>query len=370
MFSEVSSDKLKSEDHNLPMRHLKGLDLCLALQVTRGRISQAEASGSIPPLPRDAKSGKVLGLPLDQLTKYQQALGVRPGRLAAQPAATIAFGTTGLNSGATTAALFTGAAFACRGMKVLLIDLDPSGALTTRLGFYKDYLTDPRNLLPHIKGQHTDHSILSMVRPTPCPRLSFIPSSYSLRITYSSPLPRPPLLTQSLKPSFEHFTRALRTTKDKHDIVIIDAGPLDNLSAIAGSAIADALVLPVNNAHYGADAIAAALTTFPLIRQLPKTFSFTTNNPGSGVSTIGQDRGTPPLHPDPKISDLPVSIPCRPELHAYLARVNRTPFDINTWDVSVPRREVIEMREDYQTLTDELFKNVVRAKWLGTNHPY
>jgi chromosome partitioning protein len=139
--------------------------------------------------------------------------------------------------GKTTLTINLGAALADRGLKVLLIDLDPQGHLTEGVGMHEQYLSDAPSLYDSLVGSKRKVRLLDLVRIHAEEPYSVIPASYQLM-----------LVEQALymTRNREHrLTGLLADLDGQFDWVLIDCPPaLGNLTDNALNA-ARQVVVPI-----------------------------------------------------------------------------------------------------------------------------
>jgi chromosome partitioning protein len=139
--------------------------------------------------------------------------------------------------GKTTLTINLGAALADRGLRVLLIDLDPQGHLTEGVGLHEQYLSEEPSLYDSLVDAKRKVRLTDLIRPHAKEPYSVIPASYQLM-----------LVEQALymTRNREHKLKGLLTELDgQFDWVLIDCPPaLGNLTDNALNA-ARQLVVPI-----------------------------------------------------------------------------------------------------------------------------
>jgi chromosome partitioning protein len=125
--------------------------------------------------------------------------------------------------GKTTLTINLGAALADRGLKVLLVDLDPQGHLTEGVGMGEQYLRDGASLYDCLVDTKNKVHLADLIRPHAQEKYAVVPANYQLM-----------LVEQALymARNREHKLRALLGELDgQYDWVLIDCPPaLGNLT--------------------------------------------------------------------------------------------------------------------------------------------
>ena len=156
--------------------------------------------------------------------------------------------------GKTTSTINLGAALAEYGRRVLLVDLDPQGALSAGLG------------VPHYELEYTVHNLLVEPRvsidqvliTTRVPGLDLVPSNIDLsaaEIQLVNEVGR----EQSL-------ARALYPVLDRYDYVLIDCQPSLGLLTVNGLACADGVIIPTECEFFSLRGLALLTDTVDKVR--------------------------------------------------------------------------------------------------------
>ena len=151
--------------------------------------------------------------------------------------------------GKTTSTINLGASLAEYGRRVLLVDLDPQGALSAGLG------------VPHYELDNTVHNLLveprvsidDVLLTTRVPGLDLVPSNIDLsaaEIQLVNEVGR----EQSL-------ARALYPVLDRYDYVLIDCQPSLGLLTVNGLACADGVVIPTECEYFSLRGLALLTDT-------------------------------------------------------------------------------------------------------------
>jgi chromosome partitioning protein len=156
--------------------------------------------------------------------------------------------------GKTTSTINLGASLAEYGRRVLLVDLDPQGALSAGLG------------VPHYELDHTVHNLLvdprvsidEVLIKTRVKGLDLVPSNIDLsaaEIQLVNEVGR----EQSL-------ARALHPVLDRYDYVLIDCQPSLGLLTVNGLACADGVIIPTECEYFSLRGLALLTDTVAKVR--------------------------------------------------------------------------------------------------------
>jgi chromosome partitioning protein len=156
--------------------------------------------------------------------------------------------------GKTTSTINLGAALADYGRKVLLVDLDPQGALSAGLG------------VPHYELAHTVHNL--MIEPrvpvdevlihTRVPNLDLIPSNIDLSAAEIQ------LVNEVGRE--QTLGRALRPVLDDYDYVLIDCQPSLGLLTVNALACSDGVIIPTECEFFSLRGLALLTDTVDKVR--------------------------------------------------------------------------------------------------------
>jgi len=157
--------------------------------------------------------------------------------------------------GKTTSTINLGAALAEYGRKVLLVDLDPQGALSAGLG------------VPHYELAHTVHNL--MIEPrvgidevlihTRVDGLDLIPSNIDLSAAEIQ------LVNEVGRE--QTLSRALRPVLDRYDYVLIDCQPSLGLLTVNALACSDGVIIPTECEYFSLRGLALLTDTVEKVRE-------------------------------------------------------------------------------------------------------
>ena len=156
--------------------------------------------------------------------------------------------------GKTTSTINLGAALAEYGRRVLLVDLDPQGALSAGLG------------VPHYELAHTVHNLLvdprvpvqDVLIHTRVPDLDLIPSNIDLsaaEIQLVNEVGREQTLGRALRPVLDHY-----------DYVLIDCQPSLGLLTVNALACSDGVIIPTECEFFSLRGLALLTDTVDKVR--------------------------------------------------------------------------------------------------------
>lgn len=156
--------------------------------------------------------------------------------------------------GKTTSTINLGAALAECGRRVLLVDLDPQGALSAGLG------------VPHYELEHTIHNLLveprvsteAVLMGTRVKNMDLVPSNIDLSAAEIQ------LVNEVGREQSLH--RALHPVLDRYDYVLIDCQPSLGLLTVNGLACADGVVIPTECEYFSLRGLALLTDTVEKVR--------------------------------------------------------------------------------------------------------
>ena len=156
--------------------------------------------------------------------------------------------------GKTTSTINLGAALADYGRRVLLVDLDPQGALSAGLG------------VPHYELEHTVHNLLieprvsidNVLITTRVSGLDLVPSNIDLSAAEIQ------LVNEVGRE--QTLARALHPVLDRYDYVLIDCPPSLGLLTVNGLACADGVIIPTECEFFSLRGLALLTDTVEKVR--------------------------------------------------------------------------------------------------------
>lgn len=160
--------------------------------------------------------------------------------------------------GKTTTTINLGAALAERGLKVLLIDLDPQGNASTGLGIEsedREYTTYELLL--------EDVDLNDVILPTPHERLFMVPATVDLSSADIE-------LISNEKRSFLLRDALRQTAMDAFafDIILIDCPPSLNLLTVNAMVAADSVLVPLQSEFFALEGLSQLMLTVREVRQI------------------------------------------------------------------------------------------------------
>ncbi|MDO5571862.1 MAG: ParA family protein [Bacteroidales bacterium] len=161
--------------------------------------------------------------------------------------------------GKTTTTLSLGVALANMGKRVLLVDADPQGDLTTYMGYY-DQDSIPITLATLMeRSMYEDNINVDSAIKKHKENVDLIPSNLDLSALEVS-------LVNAM--SREYTIRScLNEVKDKYDYIIIDCMPSLGMITINALACADEVVIPVQSQYLAAKGMGHLLQTVSKVRK-------------------------------------------------------------------------------------------------------
>lgn len=198
----------------------------------------------------DAEDGAGVGL----TGRPPQAIPEPTPRTAHGPAKVVAMCNQKGGVGKTTSTINLGAALADYGRRVLLVDMDPQGALSAGLG------------VPHYELEHTIHNLLVE------PRVSVDEVLIHTRVKYLDLVPSNIDLSAAEIQLVNEvgreqtLARALHPVLDRYDYVLIDCQPSLGLLTVNGLACSDGVIIPTECEYFSLRGLALLTDTVQKVR--------------------------------------------------------------------------------------------------------
>ena len=156
--------------------------------------------------------------------------------------------------GKTTSTINIGASLAAFGRKVLLVDLDPQGALSAGLGISHDELdVTVYNLLVDSSA-----SILDAIHSSPGDGLDVVPANIDLSAAEIQ------LVNEVGRE--QALARALRPVMRDYDFIIVDCQPSLGLLTVNALSCADSVIIPVESEYFSLRGLALLMDTVDKVR--------------------------------------------------------------------------------------------------------
>jgi chromosome partitioning protein len=159
--------------------------------------------------------------------------------------------------GKTTTAINLAASLALAEQRVLLVDVDPQGNLTSGLGL-KGKSADAGTMYEAITSPQPSLDAMLFVIPTPVEHLALIPADRSLTGAEIElvPLPR----------REERLRLLLSSSRDRYDYIFIDCPPSLGLLTLNALVAADAVLIPLHCEYFALEGLADLVGTMRRVR--------------------------------------------------------------------------------------------------------
>lgn len=156
--------------------------------------------------------------------------------------------------GKTTSAVNLSACLAHLGHKVLLVDIDPQGNATSGVGVNK---ADIDQCIYNVLVE--DLSAHEVSVPTAVPNLDVIPATIQLS---GAEIELVPTISREVR-----LKKALESSVDKYDLIIIDCPPSLGLLTLNALTAADSVLIPVQCEYYALEGLSQLLNTVRLVQK-------------------------------------------------------------------------------------------------------
>jgi chromosome partitioning protein len=156
--------------------------------------------------------------------------------------------------GKTTTVVNLATYLALAGERVLVIDLDPQGNATS--GFGVDRTSLDRSVYEAVID---DVAIEDLIRDTPVPGVSLVPSSIALAGAEVELAP--------IEQRERRLGRMLASIKDRYDYLLIDCPPSLGLLTVNALTAADGVLVPIQCEYYALEGLTQLVATIGLVRE-------------------------------------------------------------------------------------------------------
>lgn len=364
-------------------RRFRGNELYEAVGVSSlTTIYTAEKEGRLPPADLNDKNRRA-GATLEQILTMQEYFKTSPSRRDNEETQIISF--TNFKGGCykSTTAQYAGSYYANKGMRVLLVDLDPQASLTMSVGLFPDVDSSYEvSLAPYIveDEDYPADGIRSVIRKTYLPNMDIIPSSLDLAgiefgLSNEIVEAREANDDTTMANVFFRVRNALEEIKGDYDIVILDGTPSLGLLPLNIILASDTVVIPVPTE---ATDFASTRSFAKLYKQLAETLntSFGDNAPLPDMMIL-PTRYSPSEHnatvSSKEILDairsifaancLDTVIRKHESVVSNLSFFRRTVFDVNPGDCNVNREARKKAMANFSTVFEEILEKAVYPKW-------
>ncbi|GAB3203141.1 ParA family protein [Geodermatophilus arenarius] len=216
---------------------------------------RGDVAGQALALPADGGEMGATASKLDPARARQRKLPEPPPLTQHGPARVIAMCNQKGGVGKTTSTINLGAALVEYGRKVLLVDLDPQGALSVGLGVPSQQLD--RTIYNALMEQRTT---LADVRvPTDVPGLDLVPSNIDLSAAEVQ------LVSEVARE--QTLLRKLADVRDEYDYVLIDCQPSLGLLTVNALTAAHGVVIPLECEFFSLRGVALLVDTIDKVRE-------------------------------------------------------------------------------------------------------
>ncbi len=227
-------------------------ELCRKTPDQMSRLLEKAEERKLPSgLTEDSKRGRSRVFPLQDVRRWIQAVGAWPGRPAGAPGATICVANFKGGVGKTVVSLTLAQGLSLRGYKVLCIDFDPQGSLTSILGVTPTSVNEEETVAPLMYPRTSAgarDTLQASIRSTYWDGVDLIPANHSL-FAGEFYLPLRQLNAHKHEPDFQFWevlNKALDAgIREEYDMIILDTPPALSYMTMTTFWAADALLLPL-----------------------------------------------------------------------------------------------------------------------------
>lgn len=173
------------------------------------------------------------------------------------PARTIAVANQKGGVGKTTTTINLSASLALSGQRVLLVDADPQGNLSSGVG-QKGKAAPGQTMYEALTSVETPSDVKSFIIPTGIERLSLMPADRSLTGAEIEMVP--------LSRREERLRMLLAPLRDEYDYILIDCPPSLGLLTLNALVAADAVLIPLHCEYFALEGLADLVGTIQRVQ--------------------------------------------------------------------------------------------------------
>ncbi len=239
MVREVRGRMLSPTSRKNPPTY-SAVQLAALCGIDRSTVTKRAAKGDLPQGEQRGSNRREFALP--DVRQWARAYGVGKYRPAGAPGFVVATGNFKGGSTKTTTSMTLAQGLSLRGHRVLAVDLDPQGSLTTLFGVLPDTEVDENETLAML-AYGDQSSVEYAIRPTYWDGLDLIPASPAL---FGAEFALP--AQQARDPKFAFWNvlnAALQTARQTYDVIILDTPPALSYLTINALMAADGLIVPL-----------------------------------------------------------------------------------------------------------------------------
>ncbi|MEM5389987.1 AAA family ATPase [Paraburkholderia phymatum] len=214
--------------------------LAVLCEVDKSQITYRASKGDLPPGTVNA-TGSRREFSLPEAREWVRAYRNNALRPDSAPAMTVAIGNFKGGVSKTTTAMTLAQGLSLRGHRVLVIDTDPQGSLTTLFGILPDTEVEEDSTITAL-ATGDQRSIEYAIRETYWDGIDLVPASSSLfNVEFILPS------RQMKEPDFEFWNvlnTSLEQARSNYDVIIIDTPPALSYGTVNAFMAADGLIVP------------------------------------------------------------------------------------------------------------------------------
>lgn len=215
--------------------------LAALCNVDKAHVAYRCSKGDLP-TGRLTPTGGRREFTLDEVRQWTRDYRKKFLRPPGSRAVTIAVGNFKGGVSKTTTAMILAQGLSLRGHRVLAVDVDPQGSLTTLFGILPETeVDDDMTIVPICLGEQTD--IGYAIRPTYWPGIDLVPAAPTLfQAEFSLPAMQ---LSNPAARFWDVLNVALERVRSEYDVIIIDTPPALSYVTVNAFMAADGLLVPV-----------------------------------------------------------------------------------------------------------------------------